>query len=56
MPRVSAVVPCYNHGLYVDRAVDSILAQTFDDVEIIIVNDGSTEKETVSKLKSCAAR
>ena len=36
MPKVSAVIPCYNHGQYIDEAVDSILKQTYQDVEIIV--------------------
>ena len=45
-PKVSVVVPCYNLGRYLDEAVGSVLAQTFTDCEILVVNDGSTDPET----------
>ena len=44
--KVSIIIPCYNQGQYVDDAVSSCLAQTYDNIEIIIVNDGSTDKFT----------
>ncbi|MDR1592243.1 MAG: glycosyltransferase family 2 protein [Prevotellaceae bacterium] len=40
----SIIVPLYNKALYIRHAVDSILSQTFRQFELIIVNDGSTDK------------
>jgi len=49
---VSVVVPCYNHGKFIDDAVNSILTQTYENIEIIIVNDGSTDEETNTYLET----
>ena len=43
-PKVSIVIPVYNGERYVRYAIDSALAQTYDNIEIIVVNDGSTDK------------
>lgn len=45
-PTISVVVPCYNQGKYLEEAVESIFSQTYEDFEIIIINDGSTDLET----------
>ncbi len=43
-PLISVIVPVYNVEKYIERCIESILGQTFTDFELIIVNDGSTDK------------
>ncbi len=43
MPEISVIVPVYNTEEYLRRCIDSILAQTFTDFELILVDDGSTD-------------
>lgn len=43
MVKISVIVPVYNTEKYLNRCVDSILAQTFTDFELILVDDGSTD-------------
>jgi len=42
-PRVSVIIPVYNTEAYVEEAMRSIMNQTFRDIEIIIIDDGSTD-------------
>ena len=44
MPEISVIVPVYNTEQYLHRCIDSILAQTFTDFELILVDDGSTDE------------
>lgn len=44
MPKLSVVVPVYNVEKYLNQCIDSILGQSFTDFELIIVNDGSTDR------------
>lgn len=54
-PRVSIVVPAYNHGQYVEECIRSVLDQTYPQVELIVVDDGSTD-ETARIVQSYADR
>ena len=43
MPKISVIIPVYNTGKYLSECLDSVIAQTMHDIEIICVNDGSTD-------------
>ena len=42
-PLVSIIIPCYNHEQYVNYALSSIIEDTYPNIEIVIINDGSTD-------------
>jgi hypothetical protein len=50
MPRVSIVIPVYNGANYVREAIDSALSQTSNDVEVIVVNDGSRDGGATAEI------
>jgi len=43
IPRVSVIIPTYNHAKYVGEAIQSVIEQTYRDFEIIVLDDGSTD-------------
>lgn len=43
MPKISVIIPVYNSEKYLNKCLDSVFSQTFDDFELIIVNDGSPD-------------
>jgi len=51
-PAVSIIVPCYNGGRFLDQMLASLDSQTFRDFETIIVDDGSTDADTLATLEA----
>lgn len=43
MSNVSVIIPIYNGATYLDKCLNSLLAQSIDGLEVILVNDGSTD-------------
>lgn len=52
---ISVIVPVYNTGIYLERCVESIVAQDYSPLEIILVDDGSKDKETIELCDKLAA-
>ena len=46
MPKISVIIPVYNAEKYLRVCLDSVVNQTLEDIEIICVNDGSTDKSS----------
>lgn len=58
MPQFSVIIPLFNKEKFIAKTIESLLLQTFDDFEILIINDGSTDKseEKVKEFKDSRIR
>ena len=54
-PKISVIIPVYNVEKYLNRCLDSIVNQTLEDIEVICVNDGSTDN-SLQILKEYASK
>ena len=55
-PKVSIIVPIYNVESYLSRCLDSLLSQSLREIEIIAVNDGSTDRSSRNLTGICQKR
>lgn len=54
MPKISVIIPVYNVEDYLEKCLDSVFSQTFDDFEVIIINDGSPDNSQAIIDRYCS--
>ena len=54
-PLVTVIIPCFNSDLFIQDCLESVLQQTYENIEIILVDDGSTD-ESLSKIEKYSTR
>lgn len=54
LPLVSVIIPCFNAGAFIEETIASVRSQTFKDFEVIVVDDGSDDHETIRLLDTYA--
>jgi len=52
LPKVTIVIPCYNVEKYIQKCIESALKQTYDNIQLILINDGSTDNTNEVILKA----
>ncbi len=55
-PKISIITPCYNGGYFLPETIDSVLEQTYQDYEVIIIDDGSNDGTTPAIIAEQAKR
>lgn len=58
-PLVSVVIPCYNHEKFVQHSIQSVINQTYENIELIIIDDGSKDNSVIKiqeMVESCKKR
>jgi glycosyltransferase involved in cell wall biosynthesis len=54
LPKISVIIPCFNHGKFLPEAVESVRALVRQDTELIVVDDGSTDEGTMREMDRLA--